>query len=1693
MIIAIGFVFPCLLYLALYLLFSRNILPTPRLGLASLILASVIALISSVTLLFVLRFSTNWSGRTQVEWTGVEVIGQPLVIGGAREQALVGWPNESFAPVLKVTALDEHTGAVEISSGEAFLYDEKKNQFLNGEVIRVGRSKIVGEFTIKVSGSYYLWQQVDVADSKNEVWASFDLPAAMIKRDRVYSLAERVNGYSVEKIRQNPAQLVKLEEWADDMRLLLTRDGEIRLLGKESQHGQCEFPCKLSLFWVNRRLQFELNRDGAKLSLCYPPPRQLVSPLPPPSGSNGQQLVITGETQPGDIAFSLPLGHGVQDPRRTITFANNSSGTTVISTPGAVTGENRQQPYLPERLQPETVAPCAESGVTSRMGVQSGNAIFNFATVTDLPNLWLLVLLLFLALICFASGLLLVFPRMPDHRTRWVLYGLASVLWNLLAFRLLLALRYAISLSNLDFLVVKGVITALVGLAVVPGLVLLTARFKRDLFERPETERGRILALVSALAYAVLLLIVGWVEYFKAPTLWVNLPLRFNPAANSQLTNYILATLMVVGFLYLLLVSFALYRTALGASPTRRKAVKIVLWPLNSPLEAIARRGKRIWSSAGAEQPWPRPKQIAFLIVIAVISAAFFLLPRLIALVSSGVSKIVSVDTFVHDVVAPLCFFWPLAVLWLAAKLTFPPGTRLPPLGRFYKNPSLRRRLSRVILFAFATITVPVFILPVGINDVGSILGGLAIMLATAAVLFASPPRRWAGVALLALLTGLGGATYYYANIGSISPYLPEGMQIASSRLLVFKEGNGIQRLMPFTSVFGGQLQKLRDGYQHTWENQAIAHEGALLGLGFGNAPTQRSQVRQDTIQYDSVFSFFIVSEHGLIGGILLLLLFAMPLLIILIGGRSRFDFGYAVACVIASSMLLEALFHAAMNLNLLPFTGRDLPLLTVNSFTDLLRWTILFSFIVQAVLARYRGRSDFREDAVSVITPAPQEKTAPKFEPWRHYIWLVVLALLVPLLLFTGILWAGIGVWQDKDKQFGTPFSWNGILEVVDRMARDNLIVVKPDQTLEINRSLKISPGMLIDQEIARFNALPLEERVGQSALSNYQERLKQINSRAEYEQILDGIRKQSLSERRHRRVSLFKLLPPLRWNDGTRIREEGGYRVVPNREFNTQVSFKVGVTDADLPRTTFRDGQGMLIGPAWVRGKWAQTFDPEPALPWIEHLKGVLEAEWERLGRSDAVKSYGTLSLDRKLQEAASTFVATKGWELHDQLLKSRDGATTLPPRVALSVINIPSGEVLALGGWPRVTSGRFWIKSRDRREWLPPAGWVEHEAPEYLRGLYEGDRNFDRMVMGSSTKPLWAAAVLSVHPNLDERLMTRGSEQTESDVFGIRLSLDWEVHANRNWVDFKNYLAHSDNRYQVRLGFLGLAETFGGDVTDEGASNSERESLGGRPPHPWRKFPKFPPEINFSRVQPGPFRRLNETPLAKGLQNMFGFGVTENYFGHRRSFWTKSEADDLSQALVDRGWLAVFNAISPQAVDLSLNRIRNPRDYVTLLLGGGTNLWANPDFAAAFATCVTGQPLIAHVVKNQNQLTTLPDRKPFPEIAAKIRPALIAVLTDGTGRVTELTSALSALHKPAGTKIYAKTGTLSDRNDALNTSRIVLAIIRWDDEKKGKVKAGLVFSLVVERGGMTTSSRWLGQFIANYHSDIERLLGQ
>lgn len=435
-----------------------------------------------------------------------------------------------------------------------------------------------------------------------------------------------------------------------------------------------------------------------------------------------------------------------------------------------------------------------------------------------------------------------------------------------------------------------------------------------------------------------------------------------------------------------------------------------------------------------------------------------------------------------------------------------------------------------------------------------------------------------------------------------------------------------------------------------------------------------------------------------------------------------------------------------------------------------------------------------------------------------------------------------------------------------------------------------------------------------------------------------------------------------------------------------------------------------------------------------------------------------------------------------------------------MALAVLNF-EGEVLALGGYPRMTAGNEW-RGDVKDGWLPSSDWIEQEAPRSLRSFFAGDRNFDRMVVGSASKPMWAEAVLSVHDYLDKELAVNGPKQLESQVFGIDIEgAPWEVGESK-WTNFTQFLTHSDNRYQVRLGFLGLAVGNGAHIQDDGISPSMNESMNGGKTV-WGKYPKFQGTIAFSRNKPRDMTGLADTPLARNFERMFAIVVGPKRYGDRYSFWTKNEMDDRDSGDASAGQKGrasatrLFAPISPERVDLNLDEIKDPRSYVTLLLGGGSNRWANVDLAAAFGTCLTGRPLVAHMVRNNLPFDYFDNnddpeaRKQFAAIAAKVRPGLEQVVVSGTAAERLGAKTFLSSLKNKGYRLYAKTGTLHS-GGTHDMSRIILAIVKWKSEGKGEVESGLIFSLVSERADTGDATKWLGEFLDSYQKEVNRILG-
>ena len=1729
----LGFVIPLVVFLILALRINFR---TSRL----VMLACGVALAPAITIWSLIFSSPYFREGTQIAWTGLRATGSPLSIGGKPEESVVGWPTNAEEPqlVLHPAATGVSQLTLEIKGGGAFVFNEQNKQVLNGEPINIGSTRQIGDYQIRVnrlglSLTKMLSSEVEVLDAQGNSLAGFTLRENRTRSLRVLIASAPIDNQDDEAAREQAvAARQKLEEWAADIWLFRQDSEKVQVLSRNSaQRLDLPGDTTLSVRWPTMTLTFDVSASRlpngvAQEQLSFKSPWRLASPLPPselagcqkPPGSSSPDLrfMLVGNARPCDIAFVLPLGGEAGELRQEITI---SSETAKFTTPDAVDNE-KPRPHPPNvKIQRNDIG-------TSQVSRSQGPYTFDLATVKNLPSgPWTLILIL-MAYGVFCGGLALALPRMI-YTNRLIVSGLAMVAWNLLCFRLLLSFRYALDPVSLDAHAVEGVTLAFIGLTVVPGLILLIARLRNDRFDGPakETEQNRALAL--ALGYLGALIATGVLALYASARLWTELPDSYYPGFFDYLfssrVTFVVIILLTIFFIAVHIRYLYLPDDSEGETKGKIAGIFVSSW---YSIETFFREAKTFWEERLTGGVKPQLWYFAGGIIAFVLYVFLFYFVRLV-LPGNKTAQEMSV---------PVLFFL-LTLIWLGLALFF--------RSRSKKNPLPWTSYFVLAVAGIVMITGPSVMLPLLIGDFGSIVPVLAVVFPLTWLLILVLPTKARLCVILSVALIFAGGIFLYKNVegliipfhkqlvsvvpASVAPWVPGATSGGRffARLLNYKEGVGAQRFaITANSIVGGEglpYQELLNGNQHTWENRAIAHQGGWPGMGFGRAPTRLSHVRQDTLQYDSVFSFFIVSEYGLMGGILLMLLYALPLVLVFLGGRLRFDGGYAIAYIIATMFLLEALYHMGMNMGSFPMTGRNLPLLSVNSPTDLIRWTLLFCLAVTVIFWRYKGKGELHPESPSLISnsPASQPAASPDRlsfgggEPLLKY---VVLFFLIPILFVSAVLYSSWGVVDDENNELET-YNYKAMMEDV-RYYLQNGIIEYVDGRLKLKRDRleDADEKSFLEREIVRFNVedpVEKEERFRKEYIGELNQKLRAVRSLAEYN---DALRELAYRRPPEARRNIFRVK--------VKIDEEGNLveqTVEPNPDFNISFSFQ----DDSISRgnSIVRYGGQAIIGPAWIRGRVRTVTNPETKLPWVAQLRDAVLSKEGRAMQNGA--SGWTLSLNPTLHEAAADFVTAKGLQLHEGLLASQRSVHSneplayvknLPQRVALSVLDLKDGKTLALGGWPRMTSAqRQWVLSSVATDsgrksfWIPTNQWLEREAPGAFRTRYGGERNFDRaLVMGSSTKPVWAAAVLKTHPNLGQTLHVRGAGGEEGSAFAIRFpGKGWQLNSRTgDWVGLYDYLKTSDNRYHVRLGLLGLSSGNGTTVDSGGRSGSTDESLSATR-EPWGMYPAFVTpikvvnssgQLQMSSLGEVPNQSLANSELAKNLRGMFSISMNRvqrgmeqvSEFGPRRSFWTKDESSDLVRD-TSLG-VSAFDSISPYAPDFAFDRLTLPRDYITMLLGGGNNLWSNVDLAAAFGSCVLGKPVIAHIVEDDRPVTPLPERQRLNQaVAALLRPGLSAVAeSEGGTAYNGLHSgnALSSL-RSAGVRIYAKTGTLRAGEDEIATSRIVLALVRWKNESAGEIEAGMVFSLVAEEARGGTATDWLRDFIVANEAEISRLL--
>lgn len=359
----------------------------------------------------------------------------------------------------------------------------------------------------------------------------------------------------------------------------------------------------------------------------------------------------------------------------------------------------------------------------------------------------------------------------------------------------------------------------------------------------------------------------------------------------------------------------------------------------------------------------------------------------------------------------------------------------------------------------------------------------------------------------------------------------------------------------------------------------------------------------------------------------------------------------------------------------------------------------------------------------------------------------------------------------------------------------------------------------------------------------------------------------------------------------------------------------------------------------------------------------------------------------------------------------------------RSAATIIDALSGEVLAIATLP-----------------LPAS-----DGPALIHeGLDNRNHNFDLMPIGSVAKAPISLALVETYPELaglvvEGGLTAENGRQGFRSIYGIDLGqgprarpgLSFTDTYSSDSVEFRQFLAHSSNRYAVALMLLGLRN---GDLEGcaplsqppiacwpEGLIDAETATDYG---HPLLRYgmaatPDWGSELG--RLFDIQYEYSAQASPREGCEAIAAFDR------HDGCLWS-------GQAGM-RARLSYPPAVFMERENLGLDHIANVReDYLMSILGGARSRWSTLKLAEVFARIVTRRRVSAHLVGQQ-------PAEPFaPLLGTSATPgqrlawdAVVGGLRE-VGLTGTASGALADLDLNRGLyRVFAKSGT-----PAIETSR-------------------------------------------------------
>ncbi len=368
--------------------------------------------------------------------------------------------------------------------------------------------------------------------------------------------------------------------------------------------------------------------------------------------------------------------------------------------------------------------------------------------------------------------------------------------------------------------------------------------------------------------------------------------------------------------------------------------------------------------------------------------------------------------------------------------------------------------------------------------------------------------------------------------------------------------------------------------------------------------------------------------------------------------------------------------------------------------------------------------------------------------------------------------------------------------------------------------------------------------------------------------------------------------------------------------------------------------------------------------------------------------------LTLDAALQAPAQALLAKRieavrpAWGWHEA---SRAGDLPRePPRAALSVLDLATGELLAAASFPQEDDLERHLEALRRHAGRGVHRRCTRALIDYLRLQHERRRErllanhvFDEHQVGSTIKPLLAAAFAlhwtpgqgGVDP-LEMSVSCTGSsglelkpEEPVPVVPGTDVRMAVYDDPAHGPTDFRQFLARSCNSFMFRLAVEALRATPG--FRPELCEGHLEHALGNDPV-------AHPAQLDEARAL---------TPLGRFAWLTGAFLRDPNSFGagRRRATWWGAAGAEMLGAVRTLGCdfeAHTLAAVSPAHVNLDVTGLtRCHPNLSSLLKGGGSNRWSNADLSLAYARLVSARALEGRVVLDEPQAAPVPSPSPAP----------------------------------------------------------------------------------------------------------------